>query len=729
MLNFRSAAVARRALTVATLPLCLYASATRVGAQGNGNPSGNVPTVQLPPVQVTAQKEPADANGVPVSVTPVNRQTIADAGLETVSDAGAYAPNAHFTDFSARKLSNARFRGIGASPSNPAITTYFDGVPQLNSNSANVDLLDVDQIEFVRGPQSTLWGRNTLGGVINVTTHRPTLGGRWTGDLFVPFANQDEKGIRGVASGPIVGEKLAAGVAFNYLTRDGYTTNLVTGHTLDDREGFSAKGQALWKPSKTFEARVIVSGERARDGDYALSDVGGLRANPFQAAHDFEGFTNRDIVSTTVLTRWDSKQFSLTTATGFVDWSTEDSTDLDYLPLPLATRHNKEESLQFTQEVRFANSAAAPIRLGTSATLSWQGGLFLFTQNYDQDATNSYSALLISQQFGVPLSFAFPVTEQSPLASLDDVGVGVYGHGTVTLGDKLDLIAGVRGDHENKKANIGTGTTPPVTVPTVIDDERDFSDVSPRFAAAYRMHPNHTVYGLVSRGFKAGGFNASPLGVNTTYAQEHTWNVEGGVKGLWANGRVMTSASVFRIDWQDLQLNLPNLSVPGQFYIANAGSAVSSGFEVEGTGRVIPGIDVFGSLGYTHARFGDGVLIGATNVGGNEIPNTPDFTSTIGTQITNQLGKGVDLYGRAEVLVQGAFQYDEANTQGQDTYALTNFRVGVRFGVVVAETWVQNAFDTKYIPVAFEYRAFAPSGFIGEMGRPRTFGVNLGVKF
>jgi outer membrane receptor protein involved in Fe transport len=299
----------------------------------------------------------------------------------------------------------------------------------------------------------------------------------------------------------------------------------------------------------------------------------------------------------------------------------------------------------------------------------------------------------------------------------------------VTLGDRLDLIAGVRGDHENKKANLQTFTVPGLSIPTLVDDERNFSDVSPRFAASYRVKPNHTVYGLVSRGYKAGGFNAaSPVG-NEAYAEEHTWSVEGGVKGLWANGRVMTSASVFRIDWQDLQLNLPNQLVPGQFFIDNAGSAVSSGVEVEGTGRVIPGLDVFGSLGYTHARFGDDVLIGAANVSGNKIPNTPDFTSTIGAQISHAVRQGTTVYGRAEVLVQGAFNYDEANTAGQDAYALTNVRAGVRFGVAVVETFVQNAFDTKYIPVAFEYRAFAPSGFIGEMGRPRTFGVNLGVRF
>jgi iron complex outermembrane receptor protein len=692
-------------------------------AQSNG--SGL--TIQLPTIQVTAQKEPADVQQVPVPVTPVGGETIAEAGLETISDAGIYAPNTHFTDFTARKLSNARFRGIGASPSNPGITTYIDGVPQLNANTSNIDLLDVEQIEFVRGPQSALFGRNAVGGVINVSTRRPALGGDWSGRLLVPLASQDEYGIRGSASGPIVGEKLGAGFAFNYLQRDGYTTNVVTGHTLDDRSGFSAKGQVLWKPAPTFETRVIISGERARDGDFALSDLGGLRTNPFQAARDFEGFTERDIFSTSILTRWDAGRVSLSTATGIVDWRTEDATDLDYLPLPLVTRTNNEDSLQFTQEVRVASSATAPVRFSPKLTLGWQAGILFFTQNYDQDARNAYSPLLLSQQFGVPIPFS--VTEQSPLAALDDVGFGAYGHGTFTFAEKLDLMAGLRADHEQRDALLQTSTTPPLTPPTSLDTDRSFSDVSPEFAASYRMSPNQMAYGLVSRGYKAGGFNpAAPAG-SESYDEEHAWNVEGGFKSRWANGRVTTNASVFRLDWEELQLNLPNQFVPGQFYIDNGGSAVSTGAELEVTARALEGLDLFGSFGYTHARFDDGVIIGVTNVGGNEIPNTPDFTTSFGAQISHALRPGLTVYGRGETTVQGAFHYNEANTASQDSYALTNLRAGARFGIVVVEAWVRNAFDKKYIPVAFEYGAFAPSGFVGEMGRPRTFGMNLGVEF
>jgi iron complex outermembrane receptor protein len=691
-------------------------------AQGTSAPSQSVPSFQLPVLVVTAQKEPADAQALPLSLTAVSEGTLRNAGVEIISDAGIYAPNTEFTEFTARKLSNVRFRGIGASPANPAVATYYDGVPQLNANSASIDLLDVSQVEFVRGPQSALFGRNTLGGLINVTSARPSFSG-WTGSLSVPFANASSRDVRGSIAGPVVSEKLAVAGSVQYGRRDGYTTNDITGNDLDSRSAFSAKGQVLWTPMRNWETRVIVTGERARDGDYALSDLGGLRQNPFHAAHDFEGFTNRDIFGTTVLNRHEGAKLSLTSTTGFLRWKTEDATDLDYTPLPLLRRNNAEESFQFTQEVRVASGANAPLHVSSGVPLKWQAGVFLFTQNYDQDAVNSFTAGFLSP------FIPFPVSQTSPQASLDDVGVGVYGQGTATVGGRLDLTAGVRLDTEQRDATISTAYSPAIFPARDLVTDKRFTDVSPQFSAGYRLQPNKMVYVSATRGFKAGGFNpTSPVGAEA-YNEEHTWNLEGGVKTTWMGGRLTTNASVFRIDWADLQLNLPDPSVPGQFYIANVGNATSSGVEFEVNARVHPSVDVFTAVGYTHARFDEGSISSGVPVGGNTIPNTPDYTATIGAQLTHPLRPGISLYGRAEATFSGTFQYDDLNTAEQRAYSLANFRAGARGRYLFAEAWIKNAFDTRYIPVAFAYGALAPSGFIGEMGRPRTFGVSVGTSF
>ena len=221
---------------------------------------------RIPTVTVTAQKVSEDKQKVPVSVTAVSRDLIDAAGIRIASEAAIFAPNTFFTEWSARKLSIARFRGISSSPGNPGVTTYIDGVPQLNDNTSSIELLDVDQIEFVRGPQSALFGRNTLGGLVNITSARPSMSD-WTGSFAVPFGNHGAWGVRGGVSGPIVANKVSVGVSVAELDRDGFTINAISGDDIDSRQAFSTKAQLLWVPNSTWETRVIVTNERARDGD------------------------------------------------------------------------------------------------------------------------------------------------------------------------------------------------------------------------------------------------------------------------------------------------------------------------------------------------------------------------------------------------------------------------------------------------------------------------------
>lgn len=687
-------------------------------AQSSGQPAS--PRLTLPTVIVTAQKEPTDVQRTPVSVTAVTAEEIDESGVRTISEAGVFAPNVWFTDFTARKLSNARFRAIGSSPLNPAVTTYIDGVPQLNAASSNIELMDVEQIEFVRGPQSPLYGRNALGGVINVRSQRPSMD-RWNGSAVAPFGNFSSKEVRGSVGGPISGT-MALGFSIGTQARDGFATNVVTGNDLDSREATFGKAQFLWAPARNWEARVIFSGERNRDGDYMLNDLDQARATPFQVARDFEGFTHRDIRSTAVQIRGDGERLSFTSSTGFLSWESDEATDLDYSPLPLATRTNAEESFQFTQELRLASPANAPVQLSDTLSLAWQSGAVFFTQDYDQLAVNTIAPYVLSQ------FIEFPVLQTSPDAALDDFGVGIFGQGTLSFHDSFDLTLGLRVDHERKEADLSSFTTPPLAPPTVVQEDRSFSNLSPQVAVAYRLQPDVMAYASASQGFKAGGFNpASPAGAEV-YDEEHAWHFEGGVKSTLAGGRVTANAAVFFIDWDDLQLNVPNTFVPGQFFIANVGGAHSRGVEFEVRARAHRSVDVFGSLGYTHARFSNGTASGDTDLSGNSIPNTPDVTALIGTQIAHPVTSSVTAYGRAEVAVYGAMQYDDANTRGQDAYSVANVRGGVSVGRLFAEAWIRNAFDTRYIPVAFEY-TFAPSGFIGEVGRPRTFGVSLGVGF
>lgn len=688
--------------------------ASSASAQSNQSPS-----VTLPTVIVTAEREANDIREVPASVTAVTAQTIADSGLRAITDAAIFAPNTVFTEFTARKVSNARFRGVGSSPGNPAITTYIDGVPQLNSNSSNIELLDVGQIEFVRGPQSPLFGRNTLGGIVNVVSARPSMTD-WTGSAFVPFGNAGYKEVRGNVSGP-VGERAAIGVAAGTQRRDGYTVNAITGNDLDWRDGTFTKAQLLFLPTSNWEGRFIYAHERNRDGDYALGDLDAIQTTPYRVARDFEGFTNRDINSATINLRGTGLNFAIESNTGFVKWNTEDATDLDYTPLPLATRTNDEADRQFTQEVRIASPENAPLQLVGDMTLKWQAGLDYFNQAYEQDAVNSLGAFVLSPQV------AFPVAMHSPEAQIDSAGVGIFARGTLTR-ENLDLTAGLRVDHESSDAVLRTFFDPAVAPANIVAAEQSFSDVSPQFAVGYRFRPERMAYASVSRGYKAGGYNPASIPGREAFGEEHAWHLEGGLKTTLAGGRVSANAAVFFINWDDLQLNVPNPFVPGQFYIFNVGAAKSRGVEFEVNARPASPLDVFVSVGYTNATFSEGTEAGGVEVSGNKLPYTPTYTALVGAQLSRPVTAVVNAFIRGEVVLSGEFEYDEANLRRQEGYSVVNLRAGARGKLLFGEVFLRNAFETRYVPIAIPY-PFAQSGFIGEMGRPRTFGVSIGVTF
>jgi iron complex outermembrane receptor protein len=672
-------------------------------------------------VTVVGYKEPADPDDLPVSVTAFTESMLNTAGITFLSDIGSFSPNTHFTEFTARKLSNPRIRGIGSSPANPGVVTYVDGAPQFHANTSSFDLIGIGQVEFVRGPQSALFGRNALGGVINISSVRPSMT-RWTGQASVPFGSDDQLDFRANVSGPIQADKLAVGFSTAVARRDGFSRNVfLGGNSVDYREGFSGKGQLLWTPTAAWSTRVIVSGERARDGDYALADLTQVRATPYEVMRDFEGHTDRDILNTIVEARHVGSRWTFTSTTGILRWKTFDQTDLDYSPLPLARRENLEETTQFTQEVRVASAAAAPVKLSDALSLRWQAGGLVFTQGYDQQAFNDL------RPPAIPF-VDFPVRQTSPLAALDDTGVGLYGQATLEWRSRVAATLGARFDHEAKDATMLTAFTPMIAPDVQTVAERDFSDVSPQVGVTVRVHPTTLVFGNVARAFKAGGFNPVSLPGDEAFEEEHAWNVEGGVRLATANDRVHATASAFAIDWDALQLNLPVQGVPGQFFIDNVGSATSRGVELEVAARPASWLELFGAVGTAQTRFSPGTISNGVDLDGNKVPNAPSYTAAFGALVSREIRPEHRLFVRADVSFVGPFEYDELNRQRQEAYGLANLRAGLRLHWAVIEAWVRNVTDTRYVPLAFAFD-FSQSGFIAEPGRPRTFGVSLGVGF
>lgn len=703
-----------------------------------------VETVDLKEIVISAPKLSKNLLEAPLSATVTTGKTIDENAINSVKDAAFYLPNSFFTEFTARKLSNPKFRGVGGSPMNPGVTTYYDGVPQFNGNSSSLTLLDVEQIDFVRGPQAALFGRNTVGGLINITSNRPSLDG-WHGSLETTQGNYDFMDYRGSITGALVPDTLGFSFAGGYQSRDGYTKNTITNSPLDNRDAWFGKTQFLWTPSEELEVRLIIAGERANDGDYGLNDLGQLRNNPRRSTRDFVGYTTRDVFMPTLQVTYHAASFDFTSTTGFVWWQTEDLTDLDYSLFPAGmgvdpiqgnylTRLNNEEQTTWTQEFRFSNKKGEPVVLSESATLEWQAGAFFFYQDYSQSTLQTRQQLTF---FGFPVPGANGnITGTS--SALRDMGVGIYMQGTLNLWEKLHLTAGVRYDYEDKEATLATSSTnyqvfaPTINTPTNQSPSRSFDQVTPQAAISYDITPDLMTYFSFAGGFKAGGFNAgSPAGTEA-YAEERSWNYEFGFKGRAMDSKLRWGAAAFYTDWRDLQLNVAN-GGPATFHIANAGNASARGIEIDLSYAPTSNWSIFGSAGWTDTRFNGGArdnINGAsTPLGGRQIPYTPDYTAAIGTQVAWEVGGGYNVYARAEVQFVGSFNYDSSNTAAQDAYTIANFRLGVRNKTWFLEGFVNNAFDAEYVPIALAMPGIPPSGYIGESGAPITFGLRTGIKF
>jgi iron complex outermembrane receptor protein len=665
---------------------------------------------ELPELVISSQKIGRDLLNAPVSATVADQVFLEQAAIRNVKDAAIYAPNTYVNQFSARKLSNPYFRGVAGSPLNPGVTTFFDGVPQLNGNSSSLELLDVEQIDFIRGPQGALFGRNTAGGLINVTSRRPSLDS-FGGEFESTFGNYNSYDFRGRVTSPLIQDQLGFSFAGGYSERDGFTNDTVSGTDIDNRSAWFGKAQFLWAPSDELEVRFILAGESSRDGDYALNNLAALRRNPRQSGRSFLGYVERDVLMPTLQITYHADAFDFTSTTGLVWWETTDFTDVDYNPFNIASRFNNEKQTSFTQEFRFSNPASTPVSLGENATLTWQTGLFYFYSDYDQSVYNDVNP---------PLS-PIPGFRSGNTANLTDWGLGLYAQGTLTLWDKLDLTLGARWDYEDKEADLGSYTRPAFGPPGRRALDNSFSNVTPQASIAYHITPDILAYASFAGGFKAGGFNA--IG-DPSYSEETSWNYEIGVKGRALDGDLRFGLAAFYTDWRDLQLNQP--LTPTQFFIVNAGDASAQGIELDLAYQVCKNFSLFGSASWQDTEFGSDAIDSGASVAGNTLPYAPDYNVTVGTQLDFPVTDQVSLYARADVQFIGSFNYNSLNSIGQDAYSIANFRLGVRGKKWFTEAFVNNAFDTEYIPIAFG--GSAATAF-GESGAPATFGVRTGIKF
>jgi iron complex outermembrane receptor protein len=657
----------------------------------------------IEPAFILAPKLAGHLLKLPLSAAVTDAEFLTSAMIRTVNEAALYAPNTLFAESTSRRLSLPYVRGIGGSGLNPGVTTFIDGVPQFHTSSANLSLLDVTQIDFTRGPVGTMFGRNTVGGGIHITSNQPsrtTFGGKFQTTL----GNYNLWDFRGSLSGPLIQDHLGFSLAAGLSERDGYSKNTLTGQDADTRSAKFGKAQFLWAPDESLEVRLIVAGESDRDGGPVFTDLKALRKRPHETQQDFRGYSSRDVIMPTLEVIYHADAVDFTSTTAYVGWKTDEASDLDYTATPLVTQLNQEQMRTWTQEFRFANPLNETITLNEELKLSWQAGLMLFHNDYRQNIQNSFPAIPIP----------YPRSTQTELTQL---GIGSYTQGTLTWKERLSLTAGLRWDHEKKEVHSQTSVISFVSPARQLRANQLFNQLTPQMALSYQMSPSLMTYLSLASGYKAGGFNnVGPA----EYDEERSRSYEIGLKSHSLKNKLSFAAAAFFTDWQNLQIT-QSIS-PSLIAYKNAGKATSRGLETSLTLRLSSRMTFFGSASWQATELAKSTLKSDVPVGNTPLPYAPEYGFALGTLFNQPLSAKLSLYARVDIQTLGSFQYDVQNSLTQDAYTLANFRLGLRQNAWFVEAFTNNAFNADYIPIT-------STNNVGENGAPLTVGMRAGVWF
>jgi iron complex outermembrane receptor protein len=685
-------------------------TAPAVGAPTNtppALPSDSAHTNLL--IEVTARKMRETAQEVPGALTVQSGDTLQRRGAQDLREASRTVPNLTLGEFTPRRLTFPYVRGIGAGQNDPAVTTCVDGVPQLSYVSANQELLDVERIEYLRGPQGALYGRNALGGAINVIPRPPSA--TPGGSVTLGAGNYGGYEGRFTATGPLGHDGLLGSLSGGYATREGYTRNDTTGHDLDSRESTAGRIQLLLPDQGRWSFRLALSGERDRDGDYTLYDLDQLRRRPHHVQHDYEGYNDRDLAQPVLTAQRRGEDAEFTSITAYQGWQVRESTDLDLTPGDLQRKQTREAFRAWSEELRLASPADRPVALSDRLALRWLTGLFAFDSRQAQHALTDYRI------DGVPSYWPYPF-QQANEADWHNRGLSLFGEATATLDERWELGAGLRHDYEHRTADFRT-RYPPFPPAAATTAGRDFNQLTPHATLGYHFTPDTLAYLRVAQGFRAGGFNAI---TNATYDPETSWSCEAGLKSAWLHDRLTANLAAFHTRWDDIQVNthLPGGSL-SDYYVENGGQATSRGLELELQGKPWQQLDLFGSAGLLDTAYAHNSRSADQDVGGHELPFAPHFTWLTGSEFRQPLTGPLHAFLRLEVRGTSRSYFDASNEESQGSYALVNARLGVRAAAWQVEAWVKNLCDRAYVPLAIPY---GPS-YAGESGAPRTFGVSL----
>lgn len=699
--------------------------------------------VGLSEVSVTSIKHASSLLRQPVTVTTISAAEIERYNISGMKGVSEIAPNFYMPDYGSRMTSSIYVRGIGARIDQAAVGLNVDNIPFLNKNGYDFEMADIERIEVLRGPQSTLYGRNTIAGLINVYTLSPM---RWEGvKIGVQGGSYDYCRIN--AS---VYKRLTSNLGMSLTGyaghTNGYDNNYYNNTRCGEAEDNSLRWKTVWQPSSAvyLENTLAWAGASQHGYPYRWEEIGVVNYND-------TCYYKRSSLTEGLTVKWTTPHFTLASITGLQLLHDKMMLDQDFLPASYFTLSQRQHDLGATQEV---------VLRGTAGKYTWLAGVFAFYKHNHIKAPVVFKTdgidQLINSALPPGMELRFP-DDEFCLGSrfrVPSKGIAVYHRSAYSFGP-FDVAAGLRFDYEttalryfsdvNTEATMYMGPRPLGTKEIDINDtgriKKQFRELLPSFSVTYN-HNNSAFFASVSRGYKAGGFNTqmfsqilqtkmmsimgTPPDIDVdnivSYKPETSWNYEVGGHFSVDRGRVYSTFSAFLIDLRDQQVTIfPEGSTTGRM-MANAGRTRSMGAEL--TLRYTPVKQwIFNaSYGYTRATFRH-FNDGRAELSGKRVPYAPENTLFASTTYQLPVKKAL-LHFTADGRGVGSIYWDEQNQFKQPFYALLGAVAGVKFPNVEFEVWFRNITNTRYN--IFRYESIGNNFF--QRGAPFHWGVKAVFK-
>lgn len=680
---------------------------------------------------VTAQRRSQSLQDVPVTVTVFGAEEIARARIQTVQDVVTRTPGLSFDAFPPSQPRLA-VRGIGSSDKgaagDPSSAVFLDEIYLGRPAAVAFDAFDLERIEVLKGPQGTLFGRNVVGGAVNVITRRPDLT-RFDSAAEFTYGNFDRLDGAGYVNVPFANGTGAIRASAAYRSHDGYAYNPVIDRNVDTEDRLSGRLQLRAEPTDTLQVHLTVDRTRDRatgpaqhtldlDPSDPLSAAYTVDRNPNRTYGSFAGYQDRDTVGVRGEVAWDAPFATITFLGSYRDLEYGNRYDFDGGSPPDnlvdISGGEDEHSELSSQELRFSSLSGSAV--------NWVVGFYHYHQETQRSDTFN-----LDTQFVAPIPLADIYDQDARLDS-----VAAYADATVPVTDQLSVVGGVRYSRDDKTYRVrNTRSDVPLRADEIFDAtaSRDWDDITWRGGVNWKPAREHLIYGMVSRGFKSGGFQDTPSSAADAvqpFNPETAIQYELGQKSRFFDGRVTWNNTLYWLDYKNLQTR--QSQADGSILTNNAGRATIKGYETQLVAGPFGGISLSAAYAYTDARFDEFDDAGVDR-SGNRISRTPEHKVTVSPSYSVDLSGALKLTAAVDYRYESLI-YDDNSNQGPEIRPATHF-VDARLVVDgIADHWSLSLWGKN---LTDERSRIFQSVFLGAnfgtYNPPRTYGFTLGWKY